>query len=141
MPEKYKYEKRSYYPHMMPADVAIWERFIEKFPDMYDEVSYDVKVGNPPEFNTVVNEETGGDILDLYKLKIDVIGYKDNQIDIIEIGPRAGANKVGQVKRYRYFFVKEFTPSVTPKAIVLTDMTDQNTIEFAEVEGVFIAIA
>ena len=141
MHEKYKYEKRSYYPHMMPADVAIWERFIDKFPDMYDEVSYDIKVGNAPQFATVVNEESGGDALDLYKLKIDVIGYKDNQIDIIEIGPRAGANKVGQVKRYRYFYVKEFVPSVTPKAIVLTDIVDENTIEFAVSEGVFIAVA
>lgn len=141
MPEKYPYGKRNKYPHMMPADVAIWERFIEQNPDIYDEVSYDVKVGNDPQFDTTVSPETGGNATDLYKLKIDVVGYKAGKLDIIEIGPNAGAGKVGQVKRYRYFYVKEFNPSQTPRACVLTDKTDLNTQEFADIEGITILVA
>lgn len=141
MAEKYKYEKRSYYPHMMPYDVAIWERFIEQNPDMYDFVSYDVKVGSLPDFDTVVSPETGGDVADLYKRKIDVVGFKGDQIDIIEIGPNAGSGKLGQVLGYKQLYIKEFQPSVEPKAIVLTDAlrTDMNFL--AESMGVFMVVA
>lgn len=121
MPETYPFEKRHWYPHMMPYDVAIWERFIEQFPDAYDHVQYDVKVGTPPEFDTVVHAPTGGDAINLYKKKIDVVGYKGDQIDIIELKPHAGASALGQIHGYGILYKAEFSPPVEPKLIVITD--------------------
>jgi len=121
MPETFPFEKRHKYPHMMPYDVAIWERFIEQFPDAYDHVQYDVKVGSAPEHDTIVNLETMGDSINLYKKKIDVIGYKGDQIDIIELKPNAGASALGQVRSYGVLYTKEFNPPITPKLVVITD--------------------
>lgn len=140
MPEKYKYEKRSWYPHMMPYDVAIWEKFIEQFPDAYDFVSYDVKVGSLPDFDTTVSPDTGGKADDLYRRKIDVVGFKGDQIDIIEIGPNAGSNKLGQVVGYKTLYIKEYKPSVEPKAIVLTDALRPDMNFLAESMGVFMVV-
>ena len=140
MPETYTYEKRHWYPHMMPADVAIWERFIEKYPLHYDLVQYDVKVGSLPDFDTVVSPETGGDASALYKKKIDVVGFMGDDIDIIELKPRAGAPAVGQVKLYRKLYIKEFGVPYEPRCVLITDTEIGDVREFAEDEGVHLFV-
>ncbi len=40
-----KYKKFSFYPNVRAAETLIWDRFIDKFPDAYDSVDYNVKVG------------------------------------------------------------------------------------------------
>src|SRR3990167_9230581 len=100
MPVSYVYEKRPWYPNMRPEDVAIWERFIDKFPDEYQKVSYDVLVGSPPPFDTNVNADGSGDDVRLYKKKIDVVGFRQGVTDIIEFNPAAGMSALGQIIGY-----------------------------------------
>jgi len=135
------YGKRPFYPHMMPFDVVIWERFLEQFPNVYDHVSYDVKVGSLPSFDTMVSPETGGRADNLYKKKIDVVAYKGDQIDIIELKPDAKASAIGQVKLYRRLFIQEFTPPVSPKMILITDRLNPDMQAFAVEEGVQIIVS
>ena len=125
---------------MMPYDVAIWEKFIEQFPDAYDMVSYDVKVGSLPEFDTTVNDATGGRADDLYRRKIDVVGFKGDQVDIIEIGPNAGSGKLGQVMGYKNLYMKEYPSEIIPKAIVLTDALRPDMNFLAESMGCFMVV-
>src|SRR5690349_2056741 len=107
MLDVFKYEKRYKYPHMKPADVAIWERFIEKNPDAYDTVQYDFNVGDAPPFNPLINGEEDLNQDALYRLKIDVVGKKGNIIDIIELKPKAGPSTIGQVKGYRTLCIRD----------------------------------
>jgi hypothetical protein len=140
MQETFPYTKLASYPHMMPFDVAIWERFIEQFPDMYDHVSYDVKVGSIPEFVKNEPDVTHQAQAPLYQRKIDVVGYKADQIDIIEIKPRAGTSALGQVVGYKLLYQRDFTPPVEPKAIVLTDHADDDLGHVAASMGVQVVV-
>jgi hypothetical protein len=134
------YEKRYHYPHMKPYDVAIWERFIEAFPDVYDYVIYDQGVGLGAPFDPVVSIDTGGDVYKLYQRKIDVVGFKDGQVDIIEIKPQAGASALGQVVGYRELYVRDESPALIPKAIVVTDRLLPDMDMIAEKLGVQIVV-
>ena len=136
LPETFIFEKRYWYPHMMPEDRAIWERFIEKYPDAYDTVQYDVPCGSDPEFNSSVQEEIGGNAIKLYKKKIDVLAFKGDAIDIIELKPKAGASAVGQVKMYKNLYIKDYTPPVTPRCVLITDAANSDVREFAQMENV-----
>ena len=136
MVEVFPFEKRNWYPHMMPADVAIWERFIEKKPNAYDNVSYDVKVGSAPEFDTTVNAESGGKAEDLYKKKIDVVGYKGAEIDIIELKPRAGQSALGQVKGYGQLYIRDYSPPEQPNLVLITDVLLPDMDFLAEAENI-----
>jgi hypothetical protein len=113
--------KRNNYPHMKPYDVAIWERFMLAFPDVYDHCIYDCPVGAGSQFDPTVNDENGADLYDLYRRKIDVVGFKDNQIDIIEVKPQAGTSALGQVVGYRELYIRDEKPAVFPKAVIVTD--------------------
>lgn len=136
MVESFKYEKRSAYPHMKPADVALWERFIEKYPDAYDTCEYDFWVGSPPPFNPIVNEETMGSADGLYRLKIDVVGHKGSGIDIIEVKPRADAKAIGQIKEYVRLYFRDEKPATRPQAVIITDTIRQDFLEAAAAEKV-----
>ena len=107
---------------MKPADVVLWERFIEKFPEAYDYVFYDYHVGSGPDFDTTVNPETGGDDRDLYRYKIDVVGMKDEKVDLIEIKPRAGPSCCGQICFYRCLWGRDIVTYPEPRAVIITDI-------------------
>lgn len=140
MVETWPYRKLSKYPHMKPADVLIWERFIEKYPDAYDTVQYDFWVGSPPPFNPIVNNETEGSADGLYRRKIDVVGHKDGNITIIEIKPKAGLSAIGQVKGYTKLYVRDEVPNETTRSIIITDQVSTDVQEVARDEGVLIIV-
>src|SRR3990167_4733988 len=120
-PETYPYEKRYWYPHMQPDHVALWERFIERYPDMFESCWYDLPVGTIPEFNDPAHPVYVGGQEKLYRKKIDVVGFSKGKVVIIEIKPKATASAIGQVKRYKYLFTKEWPQLPTSEAAVITD--------------------
>lgn len=128
----YKYEKRYKYPHMMPLDVAIWERFIDANPNFFDSVDYDVALGSKPLFDVTVNTETGGEATRLYQKKIDVVGYKDKNIYIVEIKPQASLAALGQAKSYEILYRNFIDPDIKTIPTILTDRvaTDLPMIAF-----------
>jgi len=138
--EIYKFEKRYKYPHIKPEDVAIWERFIDKFPDSYVSCQYDVPVGSEPEDIAKVHEELGGESWKLNQKKIDVVAFAPNQINIIELKPRAGAASIGQVKNYKRLYLKNYSPPLEPVAIIITDEATQDFRDFAREEGVRVIV-
>lgn len=140
MPETFPFEKRHWYPHMMPYDVAIWERFIEQFPNAYDNVQYDVKVGSAPEHDTIVNPDTGGDAINLYKRKIDVIGSKGGNLDIIELKPKASTSALGQVTGYGILYEKDYTPPTKPNLVIITDILGPDMEHLANTMGVKVIV-
>lgn len=115
------YGFRYKYPHMGPADKAIWESFIAKRPAAYKTVAYDVPVGIGTDMDTVVNPATGGDVNKLYQRKIDVVAFVDDQLFIIEIKPSASTSAIGQVKGYVTLFKRDYKPQFPVSPIIITD--------------------
>lgn len=111
---------------MSVQDTAIWERFIAAYPDQYDACQYDFHVGDAPPFNTLMDN---GDDLNqdkLYRLRIDVVGHKGTNRDIIEIKPNAGASAIGQVLSYQHLFERDgWAPGAT-RAVLITDKEQPN---------------
>ena len=125
---------------MKPGDILIWERFIDRNPDAYDTCEYDFWVGSPPPFNPIVNEPTEGSADGLYRLKIDVVGHKDGRVDIIELKQNATAASVGQVKEYTDLYTRDEKPAKRPQAVIITNRTRQDLLDFAIKEEVRIFV-
>lgn len=136
MREIYGYSLRVKYPHMSAADTDIWNRFIVAFPDEYERVQYDFHVGNPPPFNPLM--ENGDDLNQdmLYRLRIDVVGHNDDNIDIIEIKPNAGASVLGQVESYATLYKRDEEPTGKVSMIVITDRMNTNMEFLAKTRGI-----
>ena len=125
---------------MKPADVEIWNRFIEQNPKAYDYVYYDYAVGKGPDFDTVVNPETGGDDRELYQYKIDVVGVKGQTIDLIEIKPRAGLSCCGQICGYRCLWNRDAGFEEEGQAVIITDVLRPDMPDVCEDMGIRIIV-
>ena len=128
MQGRFKYGKLSKYPHMKPEDVAIWERFLLDYPEYFDTVDYDVSVG----VGRMPNELTGDNVekgwKDLTSKKIDVVGYKNNTITLIEVKPNARANALGQIWMYDELFKDQFENVGEIKNLIITNRWSRNTL-------------
>lgn len=121
MSEPVKYEKRYFYPNLREAETKIWNRFIEKYPDAYDEVIYNLHLGQAASIPAGTPPNLTRDFILLTQWKIDVVGFIKDQVDVIELKPYAGANAIGQVKTYLELYKGYIDPEAEPKPVIVTD--------------------
>lgn len=131
MPGRFKYELLAKYPHMKPADVEIWQRFIKANADFFDTVDYDVLVGEGAPFDTTLNNLEGQDVGALYLKKIDVVGYKGGDTWLVEVKPNAQLTALGQVAAYDELYKQEFKPTGKIINAVLTDQINPDILNVA----------
>lgn len=124
----FKYEQGYWYPHMKPNDIAIWERFIKTYPTMYEKCQYDFAIGEIPPFIQNASSVEGQKMAELYKLKIDVIGWNKGVIDLIEIKPAASASTIGQVIGYKHIYEREFFSQARVRPVIITDELRPNML-------------
>jgi hypothetical protein len=122
MPEpKFTTDKLFRYPHMFPLDIAIWERFLEGYADLYTGFDYDIKVGTgavvPEEWED--NYKRMAEVLSKYR--IDVVGHKPGRLEIIEVKPEASTVAIGQIVTYMELYRRDFSPSDTLVGVIVTD--------------------
>lgn len=140
MRDIFKYEKRTDYPHMNFRDKALWERFLEKYPDAYKQVQYDFHIGDAPPFNTLMDdgEDLNQDML--YRLRIDVVGGSPLGIDIIEVKPNAGPSAIGQLEAYRDLYIRDEEPTAKVGAVIITDVEKPNMRFLCQQKGIGLVI-
>lgn len=108
----YAPEKRHKYPHMLPADVALWERFLERYGHEFAGFDYDLHVGGRIQRQSEWTEETFSMASALTAKRIDAVGYKLGETWIIEVKPEGGVTSVGQLVTYQILYISKFAPIV-----------------------------
>jgi hypothetical protein len=125
--ERTKYGKKYWYPNVRETETLIWERFLERYPDAYDEVAYNVKVGEGAEIPDGTEQNLAKGFKELTQHKIDVVGFKGNSVDIIELKTYAGARATGQVIFYRDLYTHNIDTSASPNLVIITDTLRPDT--------------
>lgn len=136
MPPLYAYEQRYWYDHMGPLDAAIWDRFVRKLPLAYDDVQYDVPVGQTPDFAKEPVVSGGASMERVYKRKIDVVGYILDRRDVIEVKPKCTMSTIGQVLGYKHLLMQEVPFDGITQCVIVTEQVDTDAQDFAQVQGV-----
>lgn len=98
------------YAHLLPDDVAVWDRYLDKYAHLYTHFEYDVRVGlgrDPgPDFDQNIRTMA----LDLSLRRIDAVGFCPTHIRVIEITHSAGMTAVGQLRAYPILYRLTFIP-------------------------------
>lgn len=134
------YGLKSSYNHLKPNDEAIWERFIKAFPNAYTEVIYDLAVGQGAQIPQGTEPALAKDFTLLNQKKIDVVGFNGDNIDIIEVKPRASFSAIGQIVGYRTLYLNYVDPNAKVRAVILTDALLPDMALLAEEHNVKILI-
>ena len=122
----------SKYPHMFPIDIAVWERFLQKYSEGYIKFDYDIKVGKPVKMFPYWEENYRKDAEILSKFRIDAIGYADDAIDVIEVKPRLNQASVGQILTYTELFLREFKPKLPVTPVIVAGEGNENIVPIAQ---------
>src|SRR5688572_2941507 len=113
-----KYEKKYWYPNLKEKEKLLWELFLTKHPDYYDKVAYNVRVGVGRTYPADLPENILRDGKLLSQPKIDVVGFKGNRIDIIELKPEPYLKALSQLRGYWNLFMQTF-PELRPTNLVM----------------------
>ena len=100
--------KNRLYPHLMPDDIVVWERFLDHFGDLYAHFDYDVRVGRgrpAPDTETAGIQKMA---TDLSQRRIDAVGHSLGHSTIIEITTGIGMTAIGQIQIYPRLYRNTF---------------------------------
>ena len=114
------------YPHLAPQDKIIWDKFIDDHPDYFDSVDYDVRVGTGQTISAKPHAMTAEEWRAHTQKRIDVVGYKDDLIYIVELKPSASFSAIGQAVSYALLYRAEFNPK---EKILPTIITDREVLD------------
>lgn len=101
-----------FFPHLLPQDIPVWQRFLEKYGDDYTHIEYDVRVGKGREAALHLPILIRQMALDLSMRRIDAVAHTSSRITIIEITRRADLKAVGQLTTYPVLYAQTFHPSL-----------------------------
>lgn len=125
------YVKRKKYPHMIAEEAEVWGRFVDKFPERFDSVDYDFRVGDGQKYDKGMPEKYGRMITMLTQHRIDVLGWVGEKPTIIEVKERAVFSTIGQLIGYRALFIEGFKNLRDPDLLcVCREITDDDWFVF-----------
>ena len=112
-------DKNKLYPHLMPREIIIWEKWLELNQQRFELYEYDIRVGEsiipPPNIDANIAQMA----VDLAKKRIDVLASTAGQPTIIEIKDWAGLTAVGQLLSYPLLFAREFPEAPGPAVLLI----------------------
>lgn len=122
------YGSRYRYPHMVGEDKIIWNRFIEKFPDRFETVDYDFRVGQGILPDPGWPEFIKRDAKALSQKRIDALAWNGEDPTIIEVKKRVGLSTLGQVLGYFQLFIDAHKKIKKPKLLVVCEMIGRDDL-------------
>ena len=133
---RFPYVPLSKYPHLKPEDILTWEAFIAKYPSEYLRVDYDFPVGELAQHTEIAVELSIGGAERVNQYKIDVVAYRENSIDIIELKNKAVPGTIGQVLVYKNLYDREMKPTKPTSAIIIARNSSPDMDRLATEHGV-----
>ena len=127
---------RGKYPHMFPGDVAVWERFLDKYGSLYEGFYYDVICGKEVKMYPRWEFEYQKDAWVLSQLRIDAVGERAESTDIIEVKPRGNMASIGQLLTYKEHYINYYHPEKPVRMVLVCGDIDPNVIPLTEKQGI-----
>lgn len=138
---RFEYRLLAKYPHMKPEDVAVWSRFIEKNPTYFDTADYDVPCGTGAPVDPNHPPEIQRDHTILTQKKIDVVGYRENSVTLVEVKPIADMRALGQILTYSHLYALDHPEVTDLQRMVVAGSVERELEPIYASQGVQIELA
>ena len=96
------------YKHMLPTEVILWDRFIDRFGLPEGDVIYDLHLGEGAPIDPTWPEWMVRAVKTLSTHRVDVVVRRPGEVMIIELKRVAGMGSVGQLVGYEALYLSQF---------------------------------
>ena len=124
------------FPHLLPNEEKIWERFLQIYGDQFQNYRYDVRVGRGVDPGPKYEWKWRQLAIMLTQKRIDVVAERDGEVWIFEVKPDAGLSAIGQVLSYRVLYKQHFREERPIRLAIVTTRVDDDIREVAEHYGI-----
>ncbi len=111
-----------------------------KFPDRFETVDYDFRVGYGMDVDPDWPESIKLDAIALSQKRIDVVAWNNEQPTIIEVKKRVGLSTVGQILGYLQLFTDTFARIKKPNVLVVAERVGRDDLRVLEVNKIPVEI-
>src|SRR5579863_8388373 len=121
---------RGRYPHLMPLDIQIWDRFLDAYGKDFLGFQYDILLGQGAVPLPNMSDEDKLMLFALTVKRADVLAIQSDMLWLIEIKPRLGMSCVGQLVSYKYLWEEQFgnNPPIMPTWVGEQDENDLHRV-------------
>lgn len=130
----------SYYPERTPRESTVIRDWLVAHAEEYDKLQFSVRIGTPPALN--FEHLNGLKRMAWYSLakRIDILGWKGTQPDIIEVKERMTPAALGQLQTYRHLLLEELAGIPEPNLIAVGRTCDVDTLRVLSANGVTVLL-
>jgi len=121
---------------MLPQDVPIWYRFLEKWGPLFLSLYYDCFVGGPYYTEKQLEDPMARMWRANTSKRIDALAETEDEIWIIEVAKSPGLRSLGQVQTYRALWLEDPKIAKIEKAVIVCQEVDQDLVSAAAMYGV-----
>jgi len=140
MSGRFAYGKKYKYPHMTDEETRIWESFMILYPERFESVDYDFRVGNGSPVPDEFQENWKRMVTMLSQKRIDVIGWVGDSPTIVEVKRRVGLSTLGQILGYRTLFMIDFKNFGKPGVLVVCEVISGDDMEVLKASNIPIEV-
>jgi len=117
---------RAKYPHLLQADANLWDRFLARNPRRFEDILYDIRVGEGRDPGDDYNPSIRQMAIDLSQRRIDAIGITPDEMYIIEISCRPGLKAVGQLIAYPILFAEKYPTTKAIRTLLVAETIESD---------------
>ena len=121
---------------MLPTDVPVWYRFLDKWGPLFQSLYYDCFVGGPYYTEKQLEDPMNRMWRANTAKRIDALAETEDEIWIIEVAKSPGLRSLGQVQTYRALWLEDPKIAKIEKAVIVCHVVDQDLISAATMFGV-----
>ena len=103
---------------MLPPDVPVWYRFLDRYGPYFRALYYDCLLGSPFLSPDQLNDVMWVGWRKTVSKRADAIAELDNEVWIIEIAAQPGLRAVGQLLTYQTLWIED-SPILKPEKLIL----------------------
>jgi hypothetical protein len=119
---------RGRYPHLMPIDVKIWDRFMDRYAGEFVGLQYDVTVGEGALPLPGMSAQDRFILWSLTVKRVDCLGIRRDSVTLFEVKPRLGMAAIGQMTSYAVLWQKQYG---LPPAMRVATVCEQSERDLA----------
>lgn len=117
---------RGKYPHMLDVDRPVWDLFLDRNPELFQRLYYDVRVGGVTAAPEYGDEKMRKMFYDNTAKRIDALGELEKEIWIIEVADRPGLRAIGQLTTYMALWFEDPKIPKPAKAVLVCRSVDSD---------------